>query len=260
MFPVLLRIGKLTLHTYGLFVAIGVLVGYNYVRYQGVVRKKLELTFLSNFLFYTIIVGFIGGRLAYVLLNLDYYKENVSSIIKVWEGGFVFYGGFILGLLFGIIYVVISKKNLLDVMDVTTPGLYLGLAIGRIGCFCAGCCYGKPTESFLGVVFTHYETLAPIGVKVFPTQLFESGYAFLIFLFTHVLLVKNKLNHKLFFVGGILYSIFRFINEFFRGDDRGSFVLGLSPSQWVSIVVFVLFLILLFCITYGEKSVCCREK
>lgn len=254
MFPILLKIGNITLRTYGLFVAVGVLAGYNYVRYYGVVLKKLDLIFLGNFLFYTIIVGFVGARLFYVLLNLDYYKTNPVSIIKFWEGGLVFYGGFVVGILFGIIYLVVLRQNLLDIMDVATPGLYLGLSIGRIGCFCAGCCYGKPTESFLAVVFTHYESLAPIGVKILPTQLFEAAYAMLVFLITHFLLVKNKLRHRLFFIGGILYSMFRFVNEFFRGDDRGGFVYGLSPSQWLSIVIFVLFFILFFCINNGKKN------
>ncbi|MCS7227943.1 MAG: prolipoprotein diacylglyceryl transferase, partial [Endomicrobia bacterium] len=214
MFPVLFRIGGITLRSYGLFVAVGVLLGYNYVRYQGVIHKNFELKFLSNFLFYTIIAGFIGGRLFYVLLNLDYYKTHIISVLKIWEGGLVFYGGFIAGLVFGIFYALVHKKNILTLMDVVTPGLYLGLSVGRIGCFFAGCCYGRQTESFLGVVFTHYESLAPIGVKIFPTQLFESIYSLIIFLFTHFLVVKNKLKNKIFFLGGILYSLFRFINEF----------------------------------------------
>ncbi len=255
MWPILLEIKGYTLRTYGLFVAIGVLVAYNYVRYQGYKRKKIDIIFLNNFLFYTILIGFLGARTLYVLLNLDYYKTNLLSVIKFWEGGLVFYGGFVSGLIFGIIYVLIHKKNLFDIMDICTPAVYLGLSIGRIGCFFAGCCYGKPTESFLGVIFTHPESLAPLGIKIYPTQLFESAYAFLIFLISHYFLVKEKFRHRIFFIGGILYSICRFIVEFYRGDDRGGFLFGiLSPSQVISMIVFILFFVAIFCISKWKKE------
>lgn len=254
MYPILLRVDFITLRTYGFFVAVGVLLAYNYVRYFGYEVRKLNSNFLSNFLFYTILVGFLGGRIFYVLLNFSYYKDNPLDIFKIWEGGLVFYGGFILGLLFGIIYVTLSKVNLLDVMDVASCGLYLGLGFGRLGCFFAGCCYGKPTDSFLGVVFNHPESLAPVGIKLLPTQLFESFYSFLIFVLLHFLFLKNVLQKRLFFLGGILYSLFRFINEFFRGDDRGGFVYGFSFSQIISMFVFILFLFLFFYITKWKKE------
>jgi len=255
MFPILIRIGDFTLRTYGLFVAIGVLLGYNYVRYQGYKLRNIDPLFLSNLLFYTILIGFLGGRLLYVLLNFDYYKTNLLSIIKFWEGGLVFYGGFIAGLLFGIFYTLVHKKNLLDIMDVCAPGLFLGLSIGRLGCFSAGCCYGKPTESFLGVIFLHPESLAPNGIKIYPTQLFETAYAFVIFLISHYFLVKDKFRYRIFFINGILYSVCRFINEFYRGDDRGTFLVNvLSPSQIISLIIFILFFCLIFYISKWIKK------
>ena len=253
MFPILLRIGKITLRTYGFFVATGVLVAYNYVKFYAR-KKNIDILFLSNLIFYTVIFGFLGARLFYVLLNFDYYRYDLLSVFKIWEGGLVFYGGFLSGLIFGIIYVVFKKQNLLKILDLVSPGLFLGLSIGRLGCFSAGCCYGKPTESFLGVVFTHPESLAPIGIKIFPTQLFESVYSFLIFVVLHYMQKKDLLNGRLFFIGGILYSIFRFFNEFLRGDDRGGLILGLYPSQFISIVIFVLFSILIFCISKWKEK------
>ncbi|MEN3013021.1 MAG: prolipoprotein diacylglyceryl transferase [Endomicrobiia bacterium] len=254
MYPTLFKIGNIALRTYGLFVALGVLLAYNYVRYFGYKLKHIKQEFLSNFLFYTILIGFLGGRLFYVLFNFYYYKNNLIDIFKIWEGGLVFYGGFILGLIFGVFYVIINKQNLFDIMDISSSGLYLGLSVGRIGCFFAGCCYGKPTESILGVVFSHPESLAPTGIKLFPTQLFESFYSFLIFIFLHVLLQKQIFQKRLFFIGGIIYSIFRFLNEFLRGDDRGRFIYNLSPSQFISIVIFLLFLLLFFYITFKYKD------
>ncbi len=254
MFPILFRIGGLTLRTYGLFVATGVLLGYNYARYYGYKLKEINPEFLSNLLFYTILVGFIGGRLFYAVLNFSYYSQDLLAIFRVWEGGFVFYGGFILGGLFGILYTYFKKQKLLDVLDISAPGLFLGLSIGRIGCFSAGCCYGKPTESLLGVIFSHPESLSPIGVKIYPTQLFESFYAFLIFLLLHFLLKKEKLKYRLFFLGGMLYAMCRFINEFLRGDERGELILGFYPSQAISILIFILFFLIFFYITKWRQK------
>lgn len=255
MQPILFRIGEITLRTYGFFVAVGVLFAYNYVRYFGVKLKNIDKEFLSNFLFYTILIGFLGGRVGYVVGNFEYYRNNLLDIFKIWEGGLVFYGGFILGLLFGIFYVILNKKDLLDIMDISSVGLYLGLSIGRIGCFFAGCCYGMPTKSVLGVVFNHPESLAPIGVKLLPTQLFESFYSFLIFLILHFFLIKNILKKRLFFLGGMIYAVFRFINEFFRGDNKDTLLYNIfSPAQVISIVVFILFLALFFYITKWKEK------
>ncbi|MFN3550604.1 MAG: prolipoprotein diacylglyceryl transferase [Endomicrobiia bacterium] len=257
MFPILLRIGNLTLRTYGFFVALGVVVAYNYVKYQAA-KKNLNWIFLSNLIFFCVLVGLLGGRLLYVILNFEYYKTNIFSVLKIWEGGLVFYGGFFAGIIFGVIYTLLNKQDLLYTMDILTPALYLGLSIGRIGCFCAGCCYGREVFKgldFLGIVFTHPESLAPIGIKIFPTQLFESGYAFIIFLITHKLLKKNFLKYRIFFLGGMIYSFFRFLNEFIRGDDRGSLILGLYPSQFISIIIFLLFFILIFYIKKWKKDV-----
>ncbi len=257
MFPTLLRIGSLTLRTYGFFVALGVIFAYNYVKYQAL-KRNLNWRFLSNLIFFCVLVGLLGGRLLYVILNFDYYKTDILSVIKIWQGGLVFYGGFFSGLIFGIIYTLLNRQDLLFVMDILTPALYLGLSIGRIGCFCAGCCYGKEVHQsldFLGVVFFHPESLAPIGVKIFPTQLFESLYAFIIFLITHFLLQKKLLKYRIFFLGAMIYSFFRFLNEFIRGDDRGSLILGLYPSQFISIIVFSLFFLLIFYIKKWKRDV-----
>ncbi|MCX7956441.1 MAG: prolipoprotein diacylglyceryl transferase [Endomicrobia bacterium] len=254
MNPTLIRIGEITLRTYGLFVAIGVLLGYNYTRYIGSKMYKFDLQFMSNLLFYTILVGFLGGRLFYVLINFDYYRSDLLSVFKIWEGGLVYYGGFLLSLFFGVIYVRFKNKKVLDILDVASPGLYLGLFFGRLGCFFAGCCYGKPTESFLGVVFNNPESLSPIGIKLLPTQLFESFYSLLIFILLHFLLIKGFLKNRLFFLGGIIYSVFRFFNEFIRGDDRGVFIFRLSISQWISIIIFFLFFFLFFYIKNGQTD------
>lgn len=141
----------------------------------------------------------------------------------------------------------------MDVLDLFAPAVFLALSIGRLGCFSAGCCYGKPTESFLGVIFSDPECLAPTGVKIFPTQLFESVYSALIFVILNNWFNTNKLKHKIFFVGVMMYSVLRFVNEFFRGDDRGGYFLSLSVAQVIGIVLFMLNLGFIIYISYCEN-------
>lgn len=253
MNPILLQIGPITLRTYGLFVAIGVLAGYNYVLILNSYKKHFPKQFISNLSFFSIVIGFIGARIVYVLNNLQYYKDNISSVIKFWEGGLIFYGGITTGILFGIIYTLLNKKNLLDILDLYAPAIFLGLSIGRIGCFSAGCCYGIPTESFLGIVFTHPESLAPTGVKLFPTQLVESIFSLLLFIFLHLCLIKEKFKHRILFIGVGVYSIYRFIIEFYRGDPRGKGIIGISFSQDFSIVLLLLTTVLIISISKNLK-------
>ncbi|MFQ3675132.1 MAG: prolipoprotein diacylglyceryl transferase [Endomicrobiia bacterium] len=253
MFPIFFRIGNLSLRTYGLFVAIGVLVAYNYVL-KNAYRRQVGREFVSNLSFFSLITGFLGARLLYVFLNFDYYKNDLLSVIKIWEGGLVLYGGILFGLIFGIIFIKTSKQNFLELCDLYAPSLFLGLSIGRLGCFFAGCCYGRETSSFLGIIFSNVDSLAPLGVKLFPTQLFESAYSILIFAVVHKFFINKKLRHKLLFFGLIFYSILRFFNEFLRGDYRGEYVFGLSPAQFISIILIILNFLVIVYITFRAKT------
>ncbi len=253
MFPIFFRIGNITLRTYGLFVAIGVLVAYNYV-IKNAVRKKVDINFVSNLSFFSLVIGFLGARVLYVILNFKYYKSDLLSIVKIWEGGLVLYGGVLSGLIFGVIFLIKNKQNLLDICDLYAPALFLGLSIGRLGCFSAGCCYGRETDSFFGIVFNSLDSLAPIGVKIFPTQLFESLYSLLIFIFLHIIFAREKFKDKLLFLGLTIYSILRFLNEFLRGDYRGEFLFIFSPSQVISLVLVILNLVIIIYINFRGKK------
>ena len=149
--------------------------------------------------------------------------------------GFVVYGGIILGVLADIIYCKVKGLVFLEYFDLCAPSISLAQGFGRIGCFLAGCCYGRETQSFLGVVFPA-NSMAPAGVKVLPTQLFSSAGDFLI---TAILLLYyKKIKHT--GDGGalymILYGVGRFLMEFLRADDRGNIGM-LSTSQMISIVI-----------------------
>ena len=190
--------------------------------------------------FYILLSALIGSRLFYILINAGHYLKNPLDMFKIWEGGLVFYGGLLLTVPVVLWYV---KKNALGIWstaDLFAPSLAIGHAIGRIGCFYSGCCYGKPAEGLpWAVIFTDPQSLALIGVPLHPTQLYESLGEFLIFLLLITIRRHKAFNGQLFMTYIIFYSVLRFIVEFFRGDvARGFITSQLSLSQGVSILMF----------------------
>jgi phosphatidylglycerol:prolipoprotein diacylglycerol transferase len=124
-------------------------------------------------------------------------------------------------------------------IDVIAIGIPLGHAFGRLGCFFYGCCYGKPTDSFIGVLFPPDSAAGYLGVKVIPTQLISSFFLFVLFFILLFLRKKKRFDGQIALSYIILYSIFRFLIEFFRGDPRGTF-LHLSTSQFISLILVVI--------------------
>lgn len=231
MYPELLKIGNFTIYTYGVLVAFGFFIGMQYiVKYSKNLIAKQQL---YDFLFYVILVGIIGARLLYILTNLQYYVSNPLEMVQVWKGGLVYYGGFIVVLIFSYIYCKSKTINMFKLADVFAPALALGHVFGRIGCFFSGCCYGKNTECFLSIAHKH------------PTQLYEALGNLIIFFVLHNLLKKTHKDGYIFVMYMLLYSVLRFCVELLRGDDRGQFVFNLSPAQNISIVIFVVAVILL---------------
>jgi len=240
MYPELFSIGKFTIYTYGVLVALGFFLGIQYiVKYSKNIIAKQQV---YDFLFYVILIGIIGARLFYVCLDLNYYLSHPLEIIQVWKGGLVYYGGFISVLLFAFLYCKYKKINIVKLMDVFAPALALGHCFGRIGCFFSGCCYGKYSDCFLAIAHKH------------PTQLYESFGNLVIFFILHTSLKKTHKDGYIFVLYMLLYSTLRFAVEFFRGDDRGAFIFGLSPAQNISIIIFVIAIIILFFTKNGAKN------
>ncbi|MDR2436718.1 MAG: prolipoprotein diacylglyceryl transferase [Endomicrobium sp.] len=243
MHPIFFSIGKLTVYSYGFFVALGFFVASIYLsnKIKKSKEKLLSQDEFYSFFVYEMIFVLIGLRLFYVLTNLQEFTTTPFDVFKVWQGGLTYYGGFISGLIFLIIYAKKKHLPLLKLLDFFGPSLPLGHAIGRIGCFLAGCCYGKETNVPWSVVFTDKNSSAVLGVHVHPTQLYESFGNFLIFIFLHFYSKKNPQKGQVIAVYFISYAILRFIVEFFRNDpDRGSQYFGLSISQIVSICLFII--------------------
>ena len=233
MHPSLFAIGPLKFHTYGLFVALGILAAFWYLtkRAAGIGMSRESMT---DLVLAVTISGFFGARLLYVIYEFDYFKKAPLEIFAIWNGGIIFYGGLLGGLLGFVFFSRTTDLPALKALDLLMPAGALAQGFGRIGCFFNGCCYGKETSSPLGIVFPF--DISPLH----PTQLYESAFCFLLAGFLAFFYSRNKdkagATSFLYFT---LYPAGRFVIEFFRNDmSRLSF--GLTLGQWMSAGVFLL--------------------
>ena len=243
MHPILIHIGWLTLPTYGLMMVIAILAAIYTVHLLGR-REGLKADQIFDFSVWLVIVGLLGAKVLMIVSNWGYYKANPGQIFskETFMAGGVFYGGFLASVLFAIWYVHVYKLPLWKVFDAYSPAISLGLGIGRIGCFAAGCDYGKPTSSFLGVTFTnpysHDVTGVPLGVPLYPTQPLEFLVCVLIFASLLLLYKHKRYDGQVFVVYVVMYAVARFLMEFLRGDSDRGFVFNglLSTSQFIAIL------------------------
>lgn len=228
----LFSIGPVTVHGYGMMIAVGILCCIALGVYRAK-RYNMDPDAIMDIALYGVIGGFLGAKLLYVIVEFPTFLKDPMSVLG--SEGFVVYGGIITGVLVAILYCRKKKLVFLEYFDLAAPSISLAQGFGRIGCFLAGCCYGRETDSFLGVVFPE-GCMAPAGVKLLPTQLLSSAGDFLI---TAILLWYYKRNNKTGNVGALymlLYGVGRFLIEFLRSDDRGG--IGMfSTSQWISFVI-----------------------
>ncbi|MFO8052690.1 MAG: prolipoprotein diacylglyceryl transferase [Candidatus Omnitrophota bacterium] len=246
MYPILFKIGPVTIYTYGFFIFLGVLFGY--LLFQKRAKEVgIDKQQSSNIFFWALIIGFLGARITYILINLQtFIKAPLDTILS--RSGFVFYGGVVFGLLYLFLFTRKHKIKLLKITDIFALAIPLAHGFGRVGCFFYGCCYGQTTQSWIGIKFPLGSPAGLENAKVIPTQLISAGFLFILFLFLFT--IRNKVTHigRLTAYYLLTYSLFRFIIEFFRGDPRGFFFI-FSTSQWIS-----LFFILLAIIILGKKQ------
>jgi phosphatidylglycerol:prolipoprotein diacylglycerol transferase len=190
------------------------------------------------------LVGFVGARLTHLLVEvpLESLLQDPLSALKIWEGGLVFYGGPLAVIPFVVFYTKKHKLPMWKTMDVMAPGLVIAHAFGRLGCFGAGCCHGKPTDVWWGVKF-HSELVEKYlrGVAVHPTQLYESFGLFWLFLGLIWIYRIRRIDGQVVLSYLLTYPILRSIIEEFRGDEIRGHALGglLSTSQLISLLVFL---------------------
>ena len=239
MHPILLTCGPFTLYSYGAMLVVAFLVA---IGLAGRAARRLPPALVAitaeqlvDFACLSLLGGMLGARLVYVLLQWNVFLRDPLEILALWHGGLVWYGGFLGGLVAGWLYARAKGLAFLRVMDQVIPFLALGHAIGRLGCFLNGCCFGKPTEAWCGVVFPGQ------GVRVYPTQLFESAGL----LFLYIMLRRLQRPPILARPGSVFgcyligYAGLRFLIEFFRGD-QAIWWAGLTLQQLISIGIFAI--------------------
>jgi phosphatidylglycerol:prolipoprotein diacylglycerol transferase len=248
MFPILFRLDGLTVYAYGFFLILGTVIA-GILAILRVRKAGLSISFerAADLFFYTLLAAIIGSRILFVLINFDLFRKNPFRILNLWEGGLVFYGGFILAVGVAIGYMRWHRLPILKLFDLISPLIGLGLFFGRIGCFLAGCCYGKETSLPWGVTFTDPNSLARLNVPLHPTQLYDAFNGLFIFLFLSWLYKRKAFDGQIISLFILLYSIFRFFIEMVRGDPRGFLFKDLlSTSQGIGIFLALLSIFMLF--------------
>ena len=232
----LFTIGKFTVHGYGLMIGIGFILA---VLIGGYRTKKLGLSDddFTNIAICLLVFGFMGGKLLYIIVNFKLFVQD--PIAHLGSEGFVVYGGIIVGIFSIFVYSKIKKLSFLSYMDMMSPAVMINQGLGRVGCFMAGCCHGRPTASRFSVTFTDPNCLAPTGVPLVPTQLISAGFDLAVAAFLFAMQRKVKYRGTISGMYLMLYGVGRFIIEFYRGDlDRGN-VGALSTSQFISIFMVI---------------------
>ncbi len=230
--------------TYGLIIFIGIFIGaiisiFYFSKFFNIKKEDVFYCIL-----YAVIGLGIGAKLLYIITNIPFLVENYQSLdlydtfLQMLKGGFVFYGGLIGGILGVFIYSKQFKISFKELLLILLPVVPLIHSIGRIGCLCAGCCYGMEYHGFGAITF-HDSLLAPNDVPLFPMQIVEAICNFIIFIVLLLTYKKFLGTYKTVGLYLVLYSIVRFTLEFFRGDLIRGIYFSLSTSQWISIVLFI---------------------
>jgi phosphatidylglycerol:prolipoprotein diacylglycerol transferase len=253
MYPEIFRIGNFPINTYGVLLALAflsaLLIASRLAARDGLARERVYDLGL-----WMLLAAIVGSKVL-MLFTEPEYREDPSRLISLdfLRSGGVFYGGLIAAVVAGYFLIRRYKLPWWKTADAFAPGIALGNAIGRQGCFAAGCCWGKPTTMPWGVEFTeagHEVTGVPLGVHLHPTQLYESFGALLVFFFLLWLHRRKRFSGQVILFYAVLYAVMRFTIEFFRDDPRGDIaglttLTGLSTSQMLSIIVGITGLVFL---------------
>lgn len=233
---ILFEIFGVQVKSYGLMIAIGIIVAAALFINKGK-NKGYNEDYLLNLIIFAVIGGIFGGKGLFIITEFTNIIKD-PRILLDFGYGFVIYGAIGGGAL--AIYLYCRKKswNVIEMLDMTVPGLAIAQGFGRIGCFLAGCCYGAETTLPIGVEFPE-GSLAPAGIHVHPTQIYSSVFDFLLGFFLLYYSKRERQRGKVMGLYLIVYSVGRFLVEFLRNDPRGSVGI-LSTSQFIAIFTLAL--------------------
>lgn len=267
MLPILIKIGPITIRTYGFMFAMGVLLGL-LVALKLAKREGIERNQYTDYIFYMMIASLLGAKLLLLVTNLGYYLRYPGELKYLAVSGGTYYGGLLAALIFSAWYIPRKKLPFRRYADVTAPGVALGHFLGRLGCFAAGCCWGRHAPGFPGAVKfcsekAHSLTGVPLNVPLYPTQIVESVLNLFNFVFLFWLFKRRKFTGQIIVFYLLNYSLIRFIVEYFRGDPDRGYIFGnlnepfisLSVPQLISIGGIILAVVLHFAFKrQGEKE------
>ncbi|HNX81661.1 MAG TPA: prolipoprotein diacylglyceryl transferase [Candidatus Omnitrophota bacterium] len=229
MHPVICSIGPFTIYSYGLMVALAFLAGVTMAQFLAK-KRGLNTDFIYNLCFLGLLTGIIGARILYVIEHFDLFRAHFLEIIMLQHGGLSWFGGLSVGFISALVYIKHKKQALGPILDCLAPALALAHAIGRIGCFLNGCCFGK--ESSYGILFPGH------AKPLIPTQLYSAGILLIVCGILLYLQSKPHRPGRIFCIYVLLYSAKRFCIEFWRGDNY-PFFMGLTLFQTMSLVFFI---------------------
>jgi phosphatidylglycerol:prolipoprotein diacylglycerol transferase len=251
MFPVLLRLGRFEVHSYGLMLAISFLVGIYWAMHRSQ-KKEIQRNVIMDLSLIIVLCAIIGSRALYVVTHLDEFKGHWWDAISPFQSsgqigisGLTMLGGILLALIAVAVFCLIKRISILKLGDIMALPLASGIFITRIGCFLNGCCFGKPCNLPWGMVFPLQSPAGYIhqGIHIHPTQLYSSLYGLIILLALIFAEQKQKFDGLVFFLFFALYGIARFFVDFVRSYEVTQMVnifgISLTNNQWISLVLSI---------------------
>jgi phosphatidylglycerol:prolipoprotein diacylglycerol transferase len=232
MHPILLELGPLSIKTYGFLIAVGFLLGIALATREAK-RIGINQQAVLDLAFYIILGAIIGSRLFFVITHPEYFRESPLDAFKIWEGGLTFYGGFIMALAVAVFMIKKHRLPACRTLDLFAPSLAVGILFGRLGCFFAGCCYGRPCSLPWAVTFTNPHSLAELNVPLHPVQLYAAAGSAITLAILLVLKKRKTFHGELALLWIMLYSGFRLFEELFRGGPRGDLIFNTYPASQV---------------------------
>jgi phosphatidylglycerol:prolipoprotein diacylglycerol transferase len=242
MFPILFSVGSLTIHSYGAFIALGYLSTV-FITNRLAARAGLPPSFFTATCFYALIAGLLGSRLLFVATQWTYFSVHKEEMFLIWQGGMVFYGGFIAGFAAALINIWLAKLSYWACLDILAVALPVGQAFGRLGCFAAGCCHGSACALPWAVTIDSELVDASLrGIPIHPVQIYELGLLLFLALGLYIVWRRGAIAGTVTLLYCAGYSILRFFIENFRGDNVRGFVRGgpLSTSQAIALVILLM--------------------
>jgi len=249
MFPRLFEIGPLSVYTYGVLLAAAYLLGLQLALVRAR-QRGLDPQRVMDLGILVIVSALVGAKLLLIVTDFAYFRANPADLFSLVRSGGVFYGGLILAVLSAFWYLRRHSLPFWTTTDVFAPGIALGHVVGRFGCLFAGCCWGRPASVPWAITFTNPLAAdlvgTPLNIALHPTQLYEAGAELLILVFLLAFERKGRsYPGRTFWAYMLLYAISRFVIEIFRGDPRGVVFGVMSTSQFISVVLAPLSIVML---------------